>query len=223
MMHRWNQHCAQAKNSKGGRWHFPNTIRKYGKDAFSHKVLEVCDFLETANLAEEKWIVHFDSRNPKNGFNLAKGGGSQPHPIRKNPWNDPEYRARNLPKAIERINTVKARSASKTALNTPESKEKRSAISKEIMSRPGAKEKIVAGFKGKKHDLETRLRLIESNKSRSHSQETRLKISKSMKGKKPSDLARERARIASTGRTISPEHRAKLNAGLRFYYTAKAG
>ena len=36
---RWNQHCSQAKSSKDGRWHFPNAIRKYGKEAFTMKSL----------------------------------------------------------------------------------------------------------------------------------------------------------------------------------------
>jgi hypothetical protein len=92
MLHRWNQHCAQAKSSKGGRWHFPNAIRKYGKDAFSHEVLEICHDLEVANLAEECWIEFYDTRNPEKGFNLAKGGVHTPHLIRKNPWT-PQLRA----------------------------------------------------------------------------------------------------------------------------------
>lgn len=96
MMHRWNQHCAQAKSSKNGRWHFPNAIRKFGKDAFSHEVLEVCETLEAANEAEAKWINHFNSRDPQFGFNLAPGGEHAPHPIRKNPWDDPKFRERML-------------------------------------------------------------------------------------------------------------------------------
>ncbi|KKM23993.1 hypothetical protein LCGC14_1609580 [marine sediment metagenome] len=91
---RWKNQVHVAKSSKGGRWHFPNAIRKYGKDAFSHKVLGVCDTLEEANIAEIRWIEHFDTRNPEKGFNLAKGGKHVPHPIRKNPWNNPKYRAK---------------------------------------------------------------------------------------------------------------------------------
>jgi group I intron endonuclease len=73
---RWKTHVSHAKNSKGGRWHFPNAIRKYGKDAFSHRVLEVCDSLEKANLREEAWIELFESRDLRFGFNIAKGGAS---------------------------------------------------------------------------------------------------------------------------------------------------
>lgn len=93
MMFRWNQHVSNAQNKHGkGCAYFWNSIRKYGKDAFSHEVLEICDTLEEGNIAEQKWIKFYDSRNPEKGFNLMKGGEHIPHPIRKNPWNNPEYR-----------------------------------------------------------------------------------------------------------------------------------
>jgi hypothetical protein len=96
MMFRWNQHLYNIKSKQGkGCHHFWNAIRKYGKDAFSHEILEVCYDLEVANLAEECWIEFYDTRNPEKGFNLIKGGTYQPHPIRKNPWNNPEYRAKS--------------------------------------------------------------------------------------------------------------------------------
>jgi hypothetical protein len=96
MLRRWNSHILNAKSKKGkGCHHFWNAIRKYGKDAFSHEVLEVCDTLEAANTAENKWISQFNTRDPQFGFNLSKGGEHTPHPF-KNPWNDPEYRAKML-------------------------------------------------------------------------------------------------------------------------------
>jgi hypothetical protein len=95
MERRWTDHVAAAKRSKGGRWHFPNAIRKYGPEAFSHEVLEVvATSLEDANAAEERWIEKLQTRNPEKGFNLAKGGQHIPHPIRRNPWDRPEYRER---------------------------------------------------------------------------------------------------------------------------------
>jgi hypothetical protein len=91
MERRWSDHICAAKRSKGGRWHFPNAIRQYGKNAFSHEVLEVCETLEAANEAEIKWIDHFNSRDPRFGFNLAPGGEHIPH-LKKNPWDRPGYR-----------------------------------------------------------------------------------------------------------------------------------
>jgi len=133
---RWKTHCYVAKKSSGGRWHFPNAIRKYGPEAFSHEVLEVCLTLELANLAEEKWISHFDTRNPEMGFNLAKGGSHAFHPIRKNPWDDPEYRARQLPRLASLSKDPLVRAASKASLNTPEVKAKISAAVKESLKSP---------------------------------------------------------------------------------------
>lgn len=90
---RWNAHLYNAFNRKlGSHSHFWNAIRKYGKDAFDLEVLEVCSTLEDANAAEERWIIHFDTRNPEKGFNLARGGGCRPNPERKNPWRDPAYK-----------------------------------------------------------------------------------------------------------------------------------
>jgi hypothetical protein len=94
---RWKKHIyAATRFSKGGRWHFPNAIRKYGPEAFSHQVLGVYPSLEEGNWFETFWILMFDSSDSEKGFNLSKGGGSQPHPIRRNPWNDPVYRASQL-------------------------------------------------------------------------------------------------------------------------------
>ncbi len=50
----------KQKNSKNGRWHFPNAVRKYGKDAFSHHVLETCYSLGEANKAEKYWAKMYD-------------------------------------------------------------------------------------------------------------------------------------------------------------------
>jgi hypothetical protein len=93
MEKRWKDHVSTALRSKGGRWHFPNAVRKYGPEAFSHEVLEVCNDLEVGNLAEECWIELYETRNPEKGFNLAQGGSHTPHPVR-NPWDDPSFRSK---------------------------------------------------------------------------------------------------------------------------------
>jgi hypothetical protein len=111
---RWNQHIYTAKSAKSGRSHFVNALRKYGKDAFDHEVLEVHGTLEEANEAEARWIEHFDSTNPEKGFNLAKGGEHVPHSIRKNPWDDPEFR-KKCTKASRRTWVDSARRAAMSA------------------------------------------------------------------------------------------------------------
>ncbi len=125
---RWAQHCVQSKSSKGGRWHFPNAIRKHGKDAFSHEVLETCETVEEANAAEEKWILHFDTQNPEKGFNLARGGSHTPHPV-KNPWDRPEFRAKQL-------------ESGKRKWSDPEFLRKQADHSKSLSDNPDFKKKV---------------------------------------------------------------------------------
>ena len=60
--------------------HFPNAIRKYGKDEFSHQVLqEGIHTLEQANIAEKFAIELLCTRDPEFGFNLKPGGLGIPH------------------------------------------------------------------------------------------------------------------------------------------------
>jgi hypothetical protein len=160
MLQRWNRHIYSSNHVKAGKLingHFPNAIRKYGKDAFSHEVLEICDSLEAANAAEEKWVDFHDSRNPVKGFNLARGGEHIPHPIRKNPWSDLEFRKKSLiaNKKLWKDPAFRAKNfaALQTTWNTPEYRAKRSAISKTLMSDPEIREKISAAQKGRKSSL----------------------------------------------------------------------
>ena len=143
---RWKHHIHDAQRSKGGRWHFPNAIRKYGKDAFIHEVLEFCCSLEVANIAEESWIEFFNTRNPEKGFNLAKGGLHVPHPIEK-PTRTPESISRRSLASKLALNTPESRArrslASKLALNTPESKIKRSILSKMALNTPKSRAKRI--------------------------------------------------------------------------------
>jgi hypothetical protein len=149
MMQRWNQHIYSAtRRPTGKKSHFWAAIRQYGKDAFSHEVLEVCETLEAANGAEAKWIDHFNSRDPQLGFNLAPGGAHIPHPINnlyrsnleyltsqseaaKKRWQDPLYRQR-------------VTSATQTAITIPEVRQKLSNSVKELWQNPDYREKSVA-------------------------------------------------------------------------------
>ena len=161
---RWNRHVYSALHSKDGRWHFPNAIRKYGKEAFSHEVLEICNTLEEGNTAEIKWIDHFDSRNPEKGFNLMKGGEHVPHPIKKNPWDDPEYRE----KQIKRFKDPSW---------------------KKLMNGPSTKIKMSLASKGRKNknpwnDPEYREKNLPRVIARNTNQDVRIRISKALTGRK---------------------------------------
>lgn len=141
---RWKNHVNTAKNSKGC-FHFPNAIRKYGKDAFSHEVLEICDTLEDANAAEVRWIARFDTRNPEKGFNLRKGGQHTPHPV-KNPWDRPEYRKKSSVASRRKWKDpafrARVTAGVSEAWQDPAHRERMSAISREVNSRPEVKAAI---------------------------------------------------------------------------------
>jgi len=192
MMKRWNQHLHNAKSKLGkGCRYFWSAIRKYGKDAFLHEVLEVCSELGVANLAEESWIEFYDTRNSEKGFNLMQGGLHTPHSVKTDYWNRPGFRE-------------KASAVSKASW-TPEYRQKMSKISKEVHSRP----EIVAlgsSFKGKHHSDESKRKISEvqrgkklsndhkekirqASSGRKLSTEARAKISAAMKGRRPSDAA----------------------------------
>jgi group I intron endonuclease len=203
MAKRWKTHVSHAKTAKGGRWHFPNAIRKYGKEAFSHHVLEFdIPTLEIANEREEYWIEFYGTRNPERGFNLARGGEHKPHGIRKNPWKDPEYRAKQVPRLIAATHTPQARANNKAALNTPESREKRSAISKEVQSRPRVRAKNSA-----------------ANKAIANTPQGFAQRSAIMKGKKlsPERAALERARLDMIRSSSDPKVRKKISSSLTGY------
>lgn len=197
MLERWNNHVLNAKSKAGkGCRLFWNAIRKYGPEAFSHEVLEVCDTLEEANLREEHWIDLYGTRNPVRGFNLMRGGQHVPHPS-SNPWDRPEYRAKRLPSFIASTHTPQARANNKAALNTPESRAKRSAISKELMSNPAMR--AASG----EH----------SNKGKPLSQEHRAKIGAASRARSPELIERVAAKLR--GRRHSDEERAKISAANR--------
>lgn len=163
---RWRGHLCGAKRGDIGT-HFARSIRKYGKDAFSHEVLEVCETLEEANAAEQKWIAHFDTRNPEKGFNLAKGGAHIPHGVdnayRSDPaylesqrdaakarWEDPEYRTRTLSATQDAIRTPEVReklSRTVSALwHDPEYRDSQLASLREAAARPEVREKLRANW-----------------------------------------------------------------------------
>jgi len=122
MAHRWNQHCSQAKAAKSTtRSHFWAAIRKYGKDAFEHEVLETCDTLEAANASEVGWIEKLGTRDPEKGFNLAPGGNHVPHPEKKNPWERLGFR--------ERVSSSMRETASDPAYKIQKSKTSRISLS----------------------------------------------------------------------------------------------
>ena len=204
MERRWSQHIIQARSSKGGRWHFPNAIRKYGPDAFSHKIIRVFDNLDDANLAEKCLIKRWKTRNPKFGFNVAPGGYHVPHPV-TNPWDRPGFRD-NYPKdQIRHCFTPAARAAQKASL-TPE---KRSVATKVAMARPD----VQAKRKALQEDPEYRGRISSSLKASLSSPEARERMSDNSKKSSTPEVVAKRSqaiRTAYQDPEVQERHRAAV-------------
>ena len=168
MERRWSQHVVQSRSVKGNRSHFANAIRKYGKEAFTHEVLAMSRDLDGANATEEALIEQWGTRNPLNGFNLSKGGLHIPHPIRRNPWDDPEFRK----KAVE---------ASRRRAADPAWRAKISAIRVGVRLSPEHCSAISKSRMGKDHAPEVRVRINGLMKEIYKRPEIRAKNAKSSK------------------------------------------
>lgn len=54
--------------------HLKCSINKYGRENFKREIIEFCNSVDHLNEREIHWIEELDARNPKVGYNIAKGG-----------------------------------------------------------------------------------------------------------------------------------------------------
>ena len=248
MMKRWNRHVYNAfysKKTNGKTYktsHFVNAIRKYGKDSFSHYTLEVCSSLEDANFMEDKWIELLETRNPRFGFNIEKGGTHIPHPIR-NPWDRPEFRDKvstaikkrsqdpiiqmkhsiaskymwQDPEYRVKISASKAKSQSKN----PEFRAKISAIVKARSQDPEFRAKMSTVSKVKLQDPEFRAKNLALLKIRSQDPECKSKISSTLKARWQDPEFRAKMSIIAKAKWQDPEFRAKMSPKMSIIAKAK--
>lgn len=71
-----NPTCKRWWRGKGYRsnQYFTAAINKYGWDAFKHEIIRSGLTKEQAEIAEIAAIRHYKARDPRRGYNLAKGG-----------------------------------------------------------------------------------------------------------------------------------------------------
>lgn len=174
MEQRWHQHASQAKYSIGGHYHFANAIRKYGKDAFSHEVLEVHTDLDEANLAEEWFIRLFRTRDLRYGFNLVKGGKHTSHSVR-NPWDRPEFREKTL-RNLAKANSISSEERSMRAKKLWQDdgfRQKITEASRQAYSNPELVERVTQAMKESFATLESKAKRSASSKAMWESEEFR--------------------------------------------------
>jgi group I intron endonuclease len=185
MMRRWNRRVYHAfhRNDKS---HFPNAIRKYGKEAFSHHLLEFdIPTLEIANEREEYWIDFYDTRDPEHGFNILRGGGHKPN---KRPFNTSltQLKRSMLSRAALSDPTVRAKISAAITGRTF-STVHRANLS--VANERRAQDPVFAAKN--KAQLDAVRPSPPSSVGRVHSQETKSKISSKLVGRVPSSLAIE--------------------------------
>lgn len=193
---RWNRHVYSAKKVGGvGYSHFAAAIRKYGKDAFDHEVLQVCLTLEEANEAEQHWIWTYDTRNPLRGFNLTPGGAHTPHPV-KNPWDNPEFR-------------VRATAASRKLWSDPAMRAKMSSVMKPICQDLQYRQGVSARSKKWWSDPKFRAQCTEASRKSTQDPKFRSKASIRIKGQWADPVSRSKRLDAARKKANDPGFRAK--------------
>lgn len=168
---RWSRHCKKAKykckNNNGN--YFQRAIVKYGKNSWDFKILETCDSLEEAEVAETKWIAHFNSNQKEFGYNLTIGGNVSKAPL------DPRVKAKisksvtELHKNINYSNNIKKKIKKWYQNNTHPWKGKRhTQATKDKLSKISKKwhETNNNPFLGKSHTKDARNKMSKSAKRR---------------------------------------------------------
>ena len=208
MEKRWKNHICAARSSKGGRWHFPNAIRKYGPEEFDHMILQKCETLEQANRAEEFAIWFLCTRDPDFGFNLAKGGKHTPHTENRNPWDDQIYRE-------------KVTLANKITHNSLKQKILASRAVKKSNLRPEVqKNRREASFK-RWRNPEYSMKISISCKNGANTLESKLKRSIIFKNKWKDHAYAKMMTSRSMAALSNPESRAKLSAASKAMWKDK--
>lgn len=72
---RWSQHKSSARRSVDTLL-VTRAMIKYGAQQFTFEIISTCKTQEDVNIVEDVIIEQYGSRNPKIGYNIARGGGA---------------------------------------------------------------------------------------------------------------------------------------------------
>ena len=197
-----------------------NAIMKYGKDAFTIHILEVCPELDLGN-REIFWIATLDTYG--SGYNLTKGGegirGYNPTPETRRKLSEAAKGRIASPETRQKLSELhrgnQYRKGSKASLET---RKKMSETQKRIENKR---------FTGGHHTSEAKRKISEASKGnqrrKGHSPlpETRKKLSEALKGKERTLEHRKNLSKANKGqvpwnkgkktRPLTSEHRRKIS------------
>ncbi len=158
--------------------HFYNALRKYGVEAFSHRILETCDTEAQLNLKEAFWILEFNAWLPQFGYNKTFGGdGNSPTPETRRKLSVANTGRRQTLEDRQKKSKARLgiRYSEETLLRMKEARNKRGPVSEETRLRMAeshtdpsveTREKMRCARLGKKVSEETRMKMAESAKLR---------------------------------------------------------
>ena len=154
-----------------------NAIQKYGTDKFEYEVLAQCCDQESADYLEDYFVVQYNSRNNKIGYNIKKGGSAGKHSeetkakisesMKNKVWS-PEVLA-------NRDRALRLRKGEKRPPKSPEVIENHVAV----MIKWHAEHEHP--MTGRHHTEEAKIKISEANKGKIISDEHRKKMSESRK------------------------------------------
>lgn len=198
----------------GNQVYFANAIKKYGWDNIEHKILYTNLTKEEAIKKEKELIQHYNTHNPKYGYNMTLGGFGR--------LGDKQLKETRY----------KISEASKKSWQDPISREKRIKSLKEV-SGPLSEERKRKISEGNKRFLEQHPEVLKLrgekisklrkgktpwNKGKTgfkHTEATKKKIGMANKGKKLSELTKRKISEKMKGRIVSNKTRKKLSEKMK--------
>ncbi|NJO48231.1 MAG: hypothetical protein HC840_00785 [Leptolyngbyaceae cyanobacterium RM2_2_4] len=108
-------------------------MKKYGADEFKYEILDQAHSIEELNQKEKEYIVKFDSRNPKTGYNIRPGGdGGDTYTYLSE--EEKIIRSKNLSKGIKKSYTNERRHKCSDTLSKTRKDPNKSSLNAKIAS-----------------------------------------------------------------------------------------
>jgi len=209
---RWNAHRNDLDANRHHSGRLQNAWNKYGKDAFSFRVLEFVANKEDLIGIEQLYLDQFRTFKKETGYNISPTAGSQLG-VSCTPGTKAKLSiARSGTKATAE---TRARMSAAQAKRKPHSSETRAKISA-AKRNPNLETRARISEANRKREppsLETRAKM--SAAKRNPPPEVRAKMSAARQGRKDTTETRAKKSASHKGSKASPETRAKMSARLR--------
>ncbi len=193
-------------------------IKRYGKENFTRKDIDIAFSKQELNEKEIYWVDFYDARNPEIGYNIAPGGkgvgsGKDHHMYGKT--HSKEARAKislaNKGKILTQEQLDKMVEGAKKSWLIPEYKEMMSNIRKEMWKDPEFKRKRSEYSKKVWEDPEYKAKKVKIMKEIGATPEFKAKMAAISTGKTHTEESKRKISEARKGMKFSDEHRANIS------------